>query len=164
MTNCPKSRPGTPRLPLIALLLACATLGGCVHRPYIQQGNYLEIKDVDQVTTGMTRSQVRYLLGTPMISDPFTAQRWDYIYTLKRGRQRKIDRAHFVVYFEEEKVARVEKLDLPDWQSEGVETGLPEVERSEEEMALRAAEREAERQAESEEATTDAPPTDASSP
>src|SRR5262245_5679240 len=96
------------------LLLAAAALGGCVHRPYIQQGNYLEMTDVDQVTAGMTRSQVRYLLGTPMISDPFTAQRWDYIYTLKRGRQRKIDRAHFVVYFEEDKVTRVDKLELPE--------------------------------------------------
>jgi outer membrane protein assembly factor BamE len=144
----------------IALLLACATLGACVHRPYIQQGNYLEIKDVDQVTTGMTRSQVRYLLGTPMISDPFTAQRWDYIYTLKRGRQRKIDRAHFVVYFADEKVERIERLDLPDGHAEGLETGLPEVERSEEEMAIRAAEREAERQAESAGAPTDTPQPD----
>ena len=109
-------------------------MGACVHRPYIQQGNYLETKDVDQVTTGMTRSQVRYLLGTPMISDPFTAQRWDYIYTLKRGRARKIDRAHFVVYFADDKVARVERLDAPE-ATQGIETGLPEVERTEEEMS-----------------------------
>ena len=116
------------------LLLIALGAGACVHRPYIQQGNYLETGDVDQVTAGMTRSQVRYLLGTPMISDPFTAQRWDYIYTLKRGRARKIDRAHFVVYFVDDKVARVEKLDAPE-ASRGIETGLPEVERTEEEMA-----------------------------
>jgi outer membrane protein assembly factor BamE len=97
-----------------ALLLTLAALGGCVYRPNIQQGNFLEVKDVDQVTTGMTRSQVRYLLGTPMISDPFEAQRWDYVYTLKRGRSRKIDRAHFVVYFAEDTVTRVDKLDLPE--------------------------------------------------
>jgi len=96
------------------LLTVLALLTGCVYRPNIQQGNFLEVKDVDQVTTGMTRSQVRYLLGTPMISDPFVGQRWDYIYTLKRGRQRKIDRAHFVVYFEDDKVTRVDKLDLPE--------------------------------------------------
>ena len=80
----------------------------------IQQGNLLKMKDVDQVTIGMTRSQVRYLLGTPMISDPFDPQRWDYIYTFKRGRHPKIDRAHFVVYFEEDKVTKVDKLDLPE--------------------------------------------------
>ena len=96
---------------LIALSVA---LGGCVYRPDIQQGNFLELKDVDQVTEGMTRSQVRYLLGTPMISDPFEAQRWDYVYTLKRGRSRKIDRSHFVVYFADDKVTKVDKLDLPE--------------------------------------------------
>ena len=92
--NCQNSSHEFPRAAVAALLLIAAAMGGCVHRPYIQQGNYLETTDVDQVTSGMTRSQVRYLLGTPMISDPFTAQRWDYIYTLKRGRARKIDRAH----------------------------------------------------------------------
>ena len=74
----------------------------------------LKVKDVDQVTAGMTRSQVRYLLGTPMISDPFDPQRWDYIYTLSTGRDRKLDRGHFVVYFAGDKVSKVEKLDLPD--------------------------------------------------
>jgi outer membrane protein assembly factor BamE len=96
------------------LIAVLGALAGCVYRPDIQQGNFLELKDVDQVTQGMTRSQVRYLLGTPMISDPFEAQRWDYVYTLKRGRSRKIDRAHFVVYFAEDKVTRVDKLDLPE--------------------------------------------------
>jgi len=125
---------GSPRAAAVMLLLIAVGAGACVHKPYIQQGNYLETKDVDQVTTGMTRSQVRYLLGTPMISDPFTAQRWDYIYTLKRGRERKIDRAHFVVFFADEKVARVERLDAPE-ATQGIETGLPEVERTEEELS-----------------------------
>jgi len=128
---------GFPRAAAAALLLGAVAMGGCVHRPYIQQGNYLETGDVEQVTTGMTRSQVRYLLGTPMISDPFTAQRWDYIYTLKRGRDRNLDRAHFVVYFVDDKVTRVERLDAPE-ENRGIETGLPEVERSEEEMAKQA--------------------------
>jgi outer membrane protein assembly factor BamE len=132
--NRPNSRRRSLRACRVALPLLLAAAGvACVHRPYIQQGNYLEMTDVDQVTTGMTRSQVRYLLGTPMISDPFTAQRWDYIYTLKRGRARKIDRAHFVVYFTEDKVSRIEKLDTPE-ATEGIETGLPDVERSESEQ------------------------------
>ena len=62
----------------------------------------------------MTRSQVRYLLGTPMMSDPFDPQRWDYIYTLQRGREQRRDRAHFIVHFEDDKVSRVEKPDLPE--------------------------------------------------
>jgi outer membrane protein assembly factor BamE len=88
--------------------------GGCVYRPNIQQGNLLKVEDVDQVTAGMTRSQVRYLLGTPMLADPFDPQRWDYIYTLRRGHSRKIDRAHFVVRFTGDTVSKVEKLDLPE--------------------------------------------------
>jgi outer membrane protein assembly factor BamE len=97
----------------LALLTAAMLLGGCVYRPDIQQGNLLLPEDVRQVTVGMTRSQVRYLLGTPMVSDPFAPQRWDYVYRMQRGRDRNVDSAHFVVYFEGDKVVRVEFLDMP---------------------------------------------------
>ena len=96
----------------LGALLALST--GCVFRPNIQQGNLLRLEDVDQVTEGMTRSQVRYLLGTPMISDPFQPDRWDYIYTLRRGHERKLDRAYFVVHFAGDKVSKVDKVDAPD--------------------------------------------------
>ena len=101
-------------LVLTAMVTAVVGAGGCVYRPNIQQGNLLKDQDIDQVQVGMTRSQVRYLLGTPMLADPFDPQRWDYIYTFKRGRETKVERAHFVVRFEGDKVAKVEKLDLPD--------------------------------------------------
>lgn len=102
------------RTPVLALLTAATLLGGCVYRPDIQQGNLLTVKDIEQVTVGMTRSQVRFLLGTPMVSDPFAPQRWDYIYRMQYGRDRKIDSAHFIVYFEGDKVSRVETLDVPE--------------------------------------------------
>ena len=107
------------RLALPTILLAAGALlaSGCVYKMNIQQGNYLVADSVSQLKEGMTRSQVRYLLGTPMISDPFEAQRWDYIYTLKHGHRRKLDRSHFVVYFAEDKVTKVDKLDLPDTSS-----------------------------------------------
>jgi outer membrane protein assembly factor BamE len=106
----------TLRAALLSCLLGAAALGtgGCVYRPNIQQGNLLHTKDIDQVQVGMTRSQVRYLLGTPMISDPFNPQRWDYIYTFQRGREPKVERAHFVVRFDGDKVSSVERLDQPD--------------------------------------------------
>jgi outer membrane protein assembly factor BamE len=108
-------RPGAFRaLKPVALLALTLALPGCVYRPNIQQGNLLEASKVDEVTVGMTRSQVRYLLGTPMVSDPFDAQRWDYVYTFRQGRSKSIDRAHFVVHFEGDKVSRVEKLDQPE--------------------------------------------------
>jgi outer membrane protein assembly factor BamE len=100
------------RAPLTALLAAAMLLGGCIYRPDIQQGNLLTIKDIEQVTVGMTRSQVRFLLGTPMVSDPFAPQRWDYVYRMEYGRDRKVDSAHFIVYFEGDKVARVESRDV----------------------------------------------------
>jgi len=58
---------------LILLLLAAASAAssGCVYRMNIQQGNFLEGRTVDQLQVGMTRSQVRYLLGTPMVPDAF---------------------------------------------------------------------------------------------
>jgi outer membrane protein assembly factor BamE len=101
-------------LVLASLIGAALFAGGCVYRPNIQQGNLLDVEDVEKVEVGMTRSQVRYLLGTPMLADPFNPERWDYIYTFRRGRESKIDRSHFVIHFQDDKVSKVEKLDLPD--------------------------------------------------
>ena len=98
----------------LALLSATVVLGGCIYRPNIQQGNLLSTEDVDKVTVGMTRSQVRFLLGTPMVSDPFAPQRWDYVYRLTHGRPRRTDSAHFIVRFEGDTVVSVEKVDAPE--------------------------------------------------
>ena len=97
----------------LALLAAATLLGGCVYRPDIQQGNLLTVEDTDQVQVGMTRSQVRFLLGTPMISDPFAPHRWDYVYRMQYGRGGRVDSAHFVVFFEDDKVVRVETRGRP---------------------------------------------------
>jgi outer membrane protein assembly factor BamE len=94
------------------LLLAAALFAGsgCVHRIDIQQGNFLDKEDIDRVAVGMTRVQVRALLGTPMVADPFTNERWDYVYYLKKGRLKKAERRHFIVFFDEgDKVARIER-------------------------------------------------------
>jgi outer membrane protein assembly factor BamE len=95
------------RTSLIAFGLFLAA--GCVYRINIQQGNFLKQADVDQVQAGMTRSQVRYLLGTPMVADSFNKERWDYIYYLKKGRTRHIDSRRVTVYFDGDKVARLDK-------------------------------------------------------
>jgi outer membrane protein assembly factor BamE len=104
-----------PRPAAIAatLMLACAA-SGCVYRMDIQQGNLLDAEQVDQVEVGMTRSQVRFLLGTPMVIDSFDADRWDYVYSLRRGHERKVTKRHLVVWFDGDKVARVEEpIPLP---------------------------------------------------
>ena len=101
----------------LALLLA-AGASGCVYRMTVQQGNYLDPKQVSQLQAGMTRSQVRFLLGTPMLPDAFDSDRWDYLYYQKVGRLKKADQRRLTVFFDDEKVARFENVgtlsaDLP---------------------------------------------------
>ena len=94
----------------LAAVAAALSLTACVYRMDIQQGNLLDAEQVDQVEVGMTRSQVRFLLGTPMVIDSFDSNRWDYIYSLQRGHSRRIQRRHLVVWFEGDKVTRIEEL------------------------------------------------------
>ena len=93
---------------LLGMVLG-ATASGCVYRINIQQGNFLDQAAVEQVKPGMTRSQVRYLLGTPMVADSFNKERWDYLYYLKKGRSNHVDSRRVTVYFEGDKVAKLDK-------------------------------------------------------
>lgn len=93
---------------LLALILGLASQA-CVYRINIQQGNFLDQAAVEQVKVGMTRSQVHYLLGTPMVADSFNKERWDYIYYLKKGRTRHVDSRRVTVYFDGDKVAKLDK-------------------------------------------------------
>src|ERR1700678_1813814 len=93
----------------IATVAVTALASACVYRINIQQGNFLDQAAVNQVKAGMTRSQVRYLLGTPLVSDAFDKERWDYIYYLKKGRSRHVDSRRVTVYFDDEKVAKLDK-------------------------------------------------------
>jgi outer membrane protein assembly factor BamE len=102
------------RLLLSAVLTAgLLGAGGCIYRMPVQQGNFLEDKEINQITVGMTRAQVRYLLGTPMVADPFIGSRWDYVYTLKQGRISKAQRRHFIVHFDGDKVVKLEQPSDP---------------------------------------------------
>ena len=71
---------------LLGPLTACSPLESrWVHRIDVQQGNVVEQEQVDQLKPGMTKRQVRFLLGTPLVADPFHDQRWDYLYHFKPG-------------------------------------------------------------------------------
>jgi outer membrane protein assembly factor BamE len=98
------------RLALSALVAALAfgALSACVYRVNVQQGNFLTSETVDQLKEGMTRSQVRFLLGTPMVPDAFDKDRWDYLYVMQRGRLREPERRRLTVFFADDKVARFE--------------------------------------------------------
>ncbi len=80
---------------------------GCVYRINIQQGNLLEEDIVSQVKPGMTRSQIRFLLGTPMVEDSFHSNRWDYVYYFKQGKSQKASRQRLIVFFDEDIVSDV---------------------------------------------------------
>jgi outer membrane protein assembly factor BamE len=97
----------------LALAVMCMTgVGACVYRVDVQQGNLLEDNDIDAVQAGMTRSQVRFLLGTPVIEDAFHRDRWDYIYYFRQGRSRTADRRWMIVYFEDDRVSEIQR-DVP---------------------------------------------------
>jgi outer membrane protein assembly factor BamE len=98
---------------LVAVAAAPIAFSGCIYRMPVQQGNFLEDKELNQVQIGMTRTQVRYLLGTPMVADPFENSRWDYVYTLKQGVISKARRRHFIVHFADDKVVKFERPSDP---------------------------------------------------
>ena len=84
--------------------VACAILlGGCVYRIEIQQGNYITKDVVAKMKVGMTRTEVRQLLGTPLLTDVFHADRWDYYFSQARGAKAG-DRKVFSVFFKDDKV------------------------------------------------------------
>jgi outer membrane protein assembly factor BamE len=89
------------------MIFALALSSGCVYRANIAQGNLIKEEDLAQLEIGMTRNQVRFLLGTPMIDDPFHADRWDYVYYLKIGRNAAIAKRWVTVIFEDDVVAEI---------------------------------------------------------
>lgn len=68
---------------LLAVLVGCSFPG--VHKIDIQQGNVITQDMVDQLRPGMTTRQVRFIMGTPLITDTFHSNRWDYLYSIQTG-------------------------------------------------------------------------------
>lgn len=91
----------------VCILIAVVAAGGCVYQANLSQGNVIKQEDLDQVEVGMTRSQVRFLLGTPMIDDPFHENRWDYIYFLKIGRDDAVFKRWVSIYFDGDRVSEI---------------------------------------------------------
>lgn len=107
--------PVWPLLPL-SLLAACGSWSNPVarldpHRVEIQQGNLVTEEMLARLKPGMSPSQVRFALGTPLIVNPFRADRWDYVYTVQRG-GRQIERRRITVLFENDRLKRIDG-DLP---------------------------------------------------
>ena len=94
-----------------SIILVASLVAGCnVITPYrmeIQQGNVVTREMVAKLQPGMTRSQVRFALGTPMVVDPFRTDRWDYIYSFEKG-GKVTEQRHIVVIFQNDKFLRIE--------------------------------------------------------
>ncbi|QFT56296.1 outer membrane protein assembly factor BamE [Microbulbifer sp. THAF38] len=110
-----------PSLKFIAIASLCALLGACtlvkfpgVHRIEVQQGNIITQEMVDQLKPGMTRRQVQFVLGTPLLEDTYNPNRWDYINRV-RDKKGKITQKRFSVYFEEDSLVATSG----DWQPAG---------------------------------------------
>ena len=99
------------------VLFAVLVLAGCkgvpmlpgltAHKIEIQQGNYVTQDMVAKLSSGMSRSQVRFALGTPLIVDPFHADRWDYVYVLQKKGE-VVEQRRIVVIFKDDKLVRID--------------------------------------------------------
>jgi len=99
----------------LLLVIASLWLAGCsyfqfpgVHKVEVQQGNIVTEDMVNQLRLGMTKSQVRYVMGTPMIADSFNQERWDYFYSKQQGSKvKKTD--NVTVFFKNGKLAEIKR-------------------------------------------------------
>lgn len=96
--------------PLLVVSLAAA----CVYRQDIPQGNFFKAEDAAMLEEGMTREQVRYVMGTPMITDPFHPDRWDYVFLVNSQEEERDFHQRVTVFFAGDTVSRIETEGLDE--------------------------------------------------
>jgi outer membrane protein assembly factor BamE len=89
----------------LSLLAGCAYIGP--HRIDVQQGNALDSENIARLKPGLSRSQVRFLLGTPLVVDPFRTDRWDYVYLYYQA-GKLVEQKHISLFFEGDTLTRIE--------------------------------------------------------
>ncbi|WP_236822567.1 outer membrane protein assembly factor BamE [Andreprevotia sp. IGB-42] len=98
--------------PLCAALMLCACNALAPYKIDIPQGNEITADQAAQLKVGMSRSQARFVLGTPLLADPFHANRWDYIVSHAKG-GKLMEKKTFTVHFDGDTVSRWEGNTLP---------------------------------------------------
>lgn len=102
---------------LFRVLLLTAPFTACSYVPPIvtpyridvQQGNVVSQEMVAQLKPGLTRDQVRFVLGTPLLTDIFHKDRWDYVYRLQKGKSGEVEERRLAVFFDSDgKLVRVD--------------------------------------------------------
>lgn len=96
---------------LVGLVAGCSTPRIGPHRIDVQQGNALDQENVARLKPGLNRSQVRFLLGTPLVVDPFRNDRWDYVYVFYKA-GKLAEQKRITLFFDGDTLTRVEG-DLP---------------------------------------------------
>jgi outer membrane protein assembly factor BamE len=99
--------------PLITVACCAVFLSACTawlpeaHKLDLQQGNTVKLAQLEAIEIGMSKIEVRKIMGDPMLSDPFHNQRWDYIYRYlpRNGFERK---SLLTLYFEDEKLIKID--------------------------------------------------------
>ena len=122
------------KLLIIITCFAILCLSGCsisewrlVYKIDVQQGNVITQDIVNQLEPGMSRQQVQFLAGSPMVADVFHQDRWDYIYHLKPGRG-KAETEHVSLFFEDDALVRISGTLRPqDEGGEDADTGSGEL-------------------------------------
>ncbi len=93
-------------IPLILLAVSCSA-----YRPDIRQGNVLETAQIKKLQLGMTQKQVSFLLGSPLLQDPFHRNRWDYIYTLQKPDE-PTQKQRLTLYFKNDTLEKIDDSQL----------------------------------------------------
>lgn len=124
-------RTGLAGLLLALVLGACSSdKWGFPYRPNIQQGNWITSEEVAQLQPGMSREQVRYILGSPTLQNVFRDDRWDYPYYNKSG-SGKTQQRQFTVWFDGDTLIRWSGDEQPDRQPfEKADTGMDDADHS----------------------------------
>ena len=98
----------------VPLVAACNPLPALsVYRMEVQQGNYISQEAVAQLKLGMTKEQVRFVLGTPLVADIFHENRWDYVYRRQRENSSQVEERRVSVFFDGDKLVRLEGDVMP---------------------------------------------------
>lgn len=128
-------RPTVMRNNAFLVIVAAVLVGGCTNpvdliKPYrmeIQQGNFITQEMVSQLKPGQTREQVRFILGSPLVTDIFHADRWDYVFARQRANSREVEQRRIVVFFVDGKLARIEGDVVNPAAAGGAQAGAPAV-------------------------------------
>ena len=108
----------------LLLLALSLSLAGC-YKQEIRQGNFITDEMIAKIKTGMTQPQVMYVMGRPMVQDPFHTSRWDYVRYVNPNNGEPIQNWHVIVYFDG--AGKVARVDQPPVQNKQQQLQLPTV-------------------------------------